>query len=72
MISDGIHLYGYTSMGGHIIPEAQKANTAVMDGCARQLSTSYKFLSFLHAKIFPVFGKNLELDLSPLKILVQS
>ena len=59
-------------MGGHIIPEAQKANTALMDGCVRHLSTSYRFLSSLRAKIFPVFGKNLELDLSPLKILVQS
>jgi hypothetical protein len=35
VISDGIHLYGYTSMGGHIIPKAEKANMAVMDGFAR-------------------------------------
>ena len=35
VISDGIYLYGYTSMGVHIIPEAEKANTVVMDGFAR-------------------------------------
>ena len=37
-LSDGICLYGYISMGGHIIPEAEKAN---MDAFAKPLSTSY-------------------------------
>ena len=36
-------------MGGHIIPEAEKANMAVMDAFARPLSTSYTFLFPLHA-----------------------
>jgi len=49
LISDGILLYGYISMGRHIIPEAEKANMAVMDAFARLLSTSYTFLSPLHA-----------------------
>jgi len=65
VILDGIHCYGYTSMGGHIIPEAEKANTAVRDGFVRQLSTSHIFLSPLP---LPFFGKNWELDLLSLKI----
>ena len=69
MIPDGIHCYGYTSMGGHNIPEAEKANTTVMDGFVRQLSTSHIFLSPLP---LPFFGKNWELNLSPMKILVGS
>jgi hypothetical protein len=36
------------------------------------LSTSYTVLSPLHAKTFPVFGKNWKFDTSPLKILVRS
>jgi len=52
-------------MGGHIIPEAEKANTAVRDGFVRQLSTSHIFLSPLP---LPFFGKNWELDLLSLKI----
>jgi hypothetical protein len=72
VISDGIHLYGYTSMGGHIVPETHTVNTALMDGCVTHQSTSYKLRSSLHAKIFPIFGKNLELNLSPLKIIIQS
>ena len=71
-ISDGILLCGYISMGGHIIPEAEKANRAVMIALARPLSTSYTFLTPWHAKTFPVFEKNWELDFSPLKILVES
>jgi hypothetical protein len=71
-ISDGILLYGYISMGGHIIPKAEKTNTAVMIALARPLSTSYTFLTPFHAKTFPVFEKNWELDFSPLKILVES
>ena len=59
-------------MGGHNIPGAEKANTADMDGFVRHLSTSHIFLSPLHAKTLPFFGKNWELDLSPLKILVGS
>jgi hypothetical protein len=39
LILDGILLYGYISMGGHIIPEAEKANMAAMDTSARPLST---------------------------------
>jgi len=35
VISDGILSYGYISMDGQIIPEAEKANTAVMDVLAR-------------------------------------
>jgi len=34
-ISDGILLCGYISVGGHIIPEAEKVSTAVMDALAR-------------------------------------
>ena len=71
-ISDGILLYGYVSVSGHIIPEAEKANMAVMDALVRPLSTSYTFLTLLHAKTFPVFGKNWELDISPLKVLAES
>jgi hypothetical protein len=59
-------------MDGHIIPEAEMANTAVMDALARPISTSYTFLSPLQTKYFAVFGKNLKRDLSPLKILVGS
>jgi len=59
-------------MGGRIIPESEKANTAVMIALARPLSTSYTFLTPLHAKIFPVFELNWELDFSLLKILVES
>ena len=70
--ADGILLYGYIHMGGNIIPNAEKVNMAVMDAFVRPLSTSYTFLSHLHAKTFPVFGKNWKLDLSPLKILVGS
>ena len=58
VISDGILLHGYISMGGHIIPEAWKVNMAVMVAFARTLSTSYSFLSSLHAKTFPISGKN--------------
>jgi hypothetical protein len=72
VISDGILSYGYISMEGHIIPEAEKANTVVMDALARPISTSYTFLSPLQAKNFAVFGKNLKRDLSLLKILVGS
>ena len=59
-------------MGGHVIPEAQKVNTAVMNALPRPLSTLYTFLYPLHAKTFQVFGKNWKLDLSLLKILVGS
>lgn len=59
-------------MNGHIIPEAEKANTAVMDALARPVSISYIFLSLLQAKNFAVFGKNLKCDLLPLKNLVGS
>jgi hypothetical protein len=34
-IYEGILLCGYISMGGHIIPEAEKANTSVTDALAR-------------------------------------
>jgi hypothetical protein len=39
VISDGILLYGYISMGGHTIPEAEKANMSVTVATARLLST---------------------------------
>jgi hypothetical protein len=51
MISDSNRLYGQFSMGGHIIPEAEKeVKHDVMDPFARPLSTSYLFLSLLQAK----------------------
>jgi len=59
-------------MGGHSIPEVVKANMVVMIALARPLSTSYTFFTLLHAKTFPVFEKNWELDFSPLKILGKS
>jgi len=62
VISDGILLYGYISMDGHIIPG--EVNMAVRDTSARSLSTSYTFFSPLHAKTFPVIGKKWKLDLS--------
>ena len=43
MISDGILLNGYINMWVHIIPEAEKANTSVMDALATPLSSSYIF-----------------------------
>jgi hypothetical protein len=39
MISDDILLYGYISIGGHTIPEAEKANMSVTVAIARLLST---------------------------------
>jgi hypothetical protein len=71
VISDGILLYGYISMGGHIMPDAENANTASMVALARPLSTSYMFLTPLLAKTFPVFEINWKLDFSSLKILVE-
>ena len=59
-------------MGGHVIPEAQKVNAAVINGLPKPLSTLYTFLSPVHSKTFPVLGKNWKLDLSLLKILVGS
>jgi hypothetical protein len=56
VISDGILLFGYISMVGHIIPEREKVNTAVMDALVRPFSTSYTFLSVFHTKISAVFG----------------
>jgi len=61
VISDGILSYGYISMDGYIIPEAEKVNTAVMDALARPVSTSYTFLSPLQAKNSAVFGKKFEM-----------
>jgi len=49
-------LYVYIGMGGHIIPEREKVNTAVMDALVRPFSNSYTFLSLFHAKTFAVFG----------------
>ena len=49
-------------MGGSIIPEREKVNTAVMNALAKPLSTSYTFLSPLHAKTSAVFGKNWKLE----------
>ena len=43
VISDGILLNGYINMWVHIIPEAEKANTSVMDALATPLSSSYIF-----------------------------
>jgi hypothetical protein len=40
MISSGILLWGYISMGGHIIPEAEKASKSVTGAFARPLSIS--------------------------------
>ena len=40
VISDGILLYEYISMGGHIITEVEKVNPAVMDAFERPLSIS--------------------------------
>jgi len=40
VISDGILSYGYISMDGHIIPDAGKVNTAVMNALVRPVSTS--------------------------------
>jgi len=40
VISDGILSHGYISMDGHIIPQAGKANTAVMNALVRPVSTS--------------------------------
>jgi hypothetical protein len=40
VISGGILLYGYNSMGGHIMPEAEKASISVMDAFARPVSIS--------------------------------
>jgi len=60
LILDGIHLYGYISMGGHIIPEAEKANMAVMDTSARPLSASYTFLSPLHAYTYSSLWEKLK------------
>jgi hypothetical protein len=57
-------------MGGHIIPEREKVNTAVMDALIRPFSTSHTFLSLFHAKTFAVFGTDWYLNLSPLQILV--
>jgi len=57
-ISNGILLYGYISIDGHIIPETEKANIAVMIALAKPLSTSSTFLTPLHIKTFPVFEKN--------------
>jgi len=47
-------------MGGHIIPEAEKVNTAVMDTFARLLSTSYTLLSPLHAYTYYSLWEKLE------------
>ena len=72
VISERILWHGYISMGGHISPEAEKVNTAVMDTSAGPQSTSYTFLSPLYAKPFPVFGYSSKPDASPLKILLLS
>jgi hypothetical protein len=45
VISDGILSYGYISMDENIIPEAEKANTAVMVSLAMPVSNSYTFSS---------------------------
>jgi hypothetical protein len=70
VITEGILLYGYISMGGYIITEAEKANKGVVDAFARPLLTSYTLLFRLYAKTFPGFGKNWKPDLSPLKIIL--
>ena len=70
VISDGIHWYGYTSMGGHIIPEAEEANSAVMGGFVRQPSISHIFLSPLQAKTLPFFAKNWNLSYHHWKFLL--
>ena len=57
-------------MGGHIIPEADKANVVVMDTFAMPLSTSYTFCPLYMLTLIPLFGKNWKLCLSLLKILV--
>jgi len=59
-------------MGGRIIPEREKASTALMDAFSRPLPTLYTFLSTLYAKTFPAFERNWKLVLSALKILVGS
>jgi hypothetical protein len=51
VILDGNLLYGYISTGGHIIPETEKANMAVMNG-ARPLLNSYTFFSPLHTNTY--------------------
>lgn len=60
-------------MGWHVFPEVENANTACY-GRSCKASINFVHISFpLHAKTFPVFGKkNRNLDLSPLKILVDS
>jgi hypothetical protein len=40
VISDGILLYEYISMGVHIIPELEKVNLAVIGAFERPLSIS--------------------------------
>jgi hypothetical protein len=47
----------YISMGGHIIPEGEKVNKALMFTFARCLSSSYAFLFPLHAKTFQSLEK---------------
>lgn len=49
-------------MGGPIISEKEKVNTAVINALVRPLLTSYTFLSLLHAKTFTVFGKGWKLE----------
>jgi hypothetical protein len=57
VISSDILLYEYISMGGHIIPAAEKASVSVTDAVARPLSISYAFLFPLHFKTFLAFGQ---------------
>jgi len=72
MISDGILLYGYISMGGRIIPETERTSTVLIDSIARPLPTSYIFLFPLNAKTLPAIERNWKPVLSALKILVGS
>ena len=44
-------------MGGHIIPEAEKVNTAVRDTSAGSLSTSYTFFPLCLLRLFQSLGK---------------
>jgi hypothetical protein len=42
-------------MGGHIIPEIEKVNTAVIDALVKAF-LNFIFLFLFHAKTFAVFG----------------
>ena len=60
VVLDVIVSSGYVSMGWHVFPAVENANTAVMVALARPLSISYTFLSPCMLRLFQYLEKESE------------